>query len=51
MAKPLSGVRVLDMGTFITGPAAGPVMNVPMSRTRTPCSGLAIQVSQFFTAP
>jgi crotonobetainyl-CoA:carnitine CoA-transferase CaiB-like acyl-CoA transferase len=23
MAKPLSGVRVLDMGTFITGPAAG----------------------------
>jgi len=23
MAKPLSGVRVLDMGTFITGPATG----------------------------
>jgi crotonobetainyl-CoA:carnitine CoA-transferase CaiB-like acyl-CoA transferase len=23
MARPLSGVRVLDMGTFITGPAAG----------------------------
>jgi len=23
MAKPLKGVRVLDMGTFITGPAAG----------------------------
>src|SRR5690606_22897139 len=23
MARPLKGVRVLDMGTFITGPAAG----------------------------
>ena len=23
MARPLAGVRVLDMGTFITGPAAG----------------------------
>src|SRR6478735_2147450 len=23
MARPLEGVRVLDMGTFITGPAAG----------------------------
>jgi crotonobetainyl-CoA:carnitine CoA-transferase CaiB-like acyl-CoA transferase len=23
MARPLQGVRVLDMGTFITGPAAG----------------------------
>jgi crotonobetainyl-CoA:carnitine CoA-transferase CaiB-like acyl-CoA transferase len=23
MAKPLEGIRVLDMGTFITEPAAG----------------------------
>lgn len=26
MAKPLEGVRVLDMGTFITGPAAGSLL-------------------------
>ena len=26
MAKPLEGIRVLDMGTFITGPAAGSLL-------------------------
>src|SRR5690606_26967962 len=28
MARPLQGVRVLDMGTFITGPAAGVLLAV-----------------------
>jgi len=27
MAKPLEGIRVLDMGTFITGPAAGMLLS------------------------
>ncbi|HZF45675.1 MAG TPA: CoA transferase, partial [Sphingomonadaceae bacterium] len=26
MAKPLEGIRVLDMGTFITGPQAGSLL-------------------------
>ena len=42
MARPLEGVRVLDMGTFITGPAAGVLladMGAEVIKVEMPGSG------------